>query len=88
MTVTFTQDSNSQTMSTDCSYLANMSDDLAGNMAFIISNWNSSDQTWLWKDRCSGTCNMPDETISNIKIIQGDGKPVPPKPYDPADYEF
>lgn len=54
-------------MTGDGSYLSYMSDDVHENMGFVVSNWGG-DATWLWKDRCSGTCNWPSLTLSNIKV--------------------
>merc|ERR550525_642579 len=58
-------------------------------MVFVISNWGG-DATWLWHDRCSGTCNWPNLTISNIKITSGTSpSPGPgPDPYDPSRFAF
>ena len=73
-TTTFTQNGKSQSMTGDCEYLNYMSDDVHNNMAFVISNWGG-DASWLWHDRCSGSCNWPELTISNIKITQGGDTP-------------
>lgn len=65
-----------------------MSFDLAYGMAFVVSNW-SGDASWLYHDRCTGSCNKPELTVSNIKIKTGNTIPVPPPtPYDPSDYTF
>lgn len=74
----------------DGSYLSYMSDDMHENMGFVVSNWGG-DATWLWKDRCSGTCNWPSLTLSNIKVTQGSDHPTPPhppSPIDPNNYDF
>ena len=69
-------------------YLANMTDDLKNNMAFVISNWGG-DASWLWKDRCSGGCNWPELRLTNLKIRQGGAGPSPaPTRIDPADFDF
>ena len=68
------------------SYLNNMTDDLKNNQAFVVSNWGG-DASWLWKDRCSGTCNWPALAIQNIKIVTGGAGPTP-GPYDPNDFDF
>lgn len=70
-------------------YLANMTNDMKGNMAFVVSNWGG-DASWLWHDRCSGSCNWPSLTISNIKITTGGAGPSPPQPtpIDPNNYDF
>jgi len=74
-------------MTSDCSYLNNMSNDMAGGMGLVISNWGG-DATWLWHDRCTGSCNNPQLTISNIKITSGHVKPPAPTPPSPAHYIF
>lgn len=78
-------------MTGDCEYLNYMSDDVHNNMVFVISNWGG-DASWLWHDRCSGSCNWPELTISNIKITQGGDTPGPtppgPSPIDPSNYSF
>lgn len=38
-------------MTGGCGTNAEMSNDLANGMAFVISNWSTYD-SWLWKDRC------------------------------------
>ena len=89
-TTTFTQNGKTQSMTADCSYLNYMSDDVASNMAFVVSNWGG-DASWLWHDRCSGSCNWPSLTLSNIKVTTGGVSPGPgpgPSPIDPADYDF
>ena len=70
-------------------YLANMTNDMKGNMAFVVSNWGG-DASWLWHDRCSGSCNWPSLTLSNIKITTGGAGPSPPgpTPIDPNNYDF
>ena len=67
----------------DAGYLSQMNDAFQAQV-FVISNWQG-DASWLWKNKCSGSCwNSPGETISNIKIKSGSGKPQPgPKP-DPS----
>ena len=77
-------------MTADCSYLNKMSNDLANGMGFVISNWGG-DASWLWHDKCSGSCNWPEMTVSNIKVTTGNvqpSPPVPPQPYNPSDYAF
>lgn len=59
-------------------YMDTMSADLERGMAFVVSNW-AGDATWLWGDRCSGTCNESRLTISNITITAND-TPTPPPP--------
>ena len=89
-TTTFTQNGKTQSMTADCSYLNYMSDDVAENMGFVVSNWGG-DASWLWHDRCSGSCNWPSLTLSNIKVTTGGVSPGPgpgPSPIDPADYAF
>lgn len=93
ITTTFTQGGNTQTMSTNCSYLGTIQCDIADGMAFIVSNWEGDD-SWLRKDRCSGGCPGGSvETISNITVQTGTVKPSscgggPPGPYDPSKYQF
>lgn len=89
-TTEMTQDGRTQSMSTDCSYLNYMSNDLANGMGFVVSNWGG-DASWLWHDKCSGSCNWPELTVSNIKIKTGGVTPGPgptPGPYNPSDYTF
>lgn len=66
-TTTLSQAGRSQSMTGNCSYLNAMTWDIQGHMAFVVSNWGGS-ASWLWKDRCSGSCNWPNLTISNLKI--------------------
>jgi hypothetical protein len=85
-----TQDGRTQAMTADCSYLNNMSSDIANGMGFVVSNWGG-DASWLWHDRCSGSCTWPELTVSNIKIKTGSASPTPgptPSPIDPSDYTF
>lgn len=70
LTTLFSQDGKAQSMSTDCSYLNSMSSDLSKGMGFVVSNWGG-DASWLWHDRCQGSCNGPELTISNIKVKTG-----------------
>lgn len=86
-TTTMTQNGKTQTMTGDCSYLNYMSNDIGHGMAFVISNWGG-DASWLWHDRCSGSCNWPELNINNIKIATGHVHPAPPQPINPADYTF
>ena len=89
-TTTFTQNGRTQSMTADCSYLNHMSYDIANGMGFVVSNWGG-DASWLWHDRCSGSCNWPELTISNIKIKTGSASPQPgpgPDPIDPANYTY
>ena len=51
----------------DGEYFSNMAHALEDGMVFVISNWGG-DASWLWHDRCYGSCNWPELTISNIKI--------------------
>lgn len=69
-TTTWTQDGKTKSMSTDCSYLNYMSWDLYNGMGFVLSNWGGN-ASWLWHDKCSGSCNWPDLSISNIKVQTG-----------------
>ena len=85
-TTTFTQNGKTQSMTDSDGYLSAMTDDIKGNMAFVISNWGG-DASWLWHDRCSGSCNWPQLTISNIKMTTGKN-PQPSGPINPADYHF
>lgn len=67
-----------------------MSSDIANGMGLVISNWGG-DATWLWGDKCYGSCNWPQLTISNIKVTTGNVQPGPgpkPDPYNPGDYTF
>ena len=91
-TTTMTQNGREQAMTGDCSYLNNMSSDLSNGMGFVVSNWGG-DASWLWHDRCQGSCNWPELSVSNIKVKTGGVTPGPgpsptPSPYDPADYDF
>mmetsp|Transcript_20297 Transcript_20297/g.25041 ORF Transcript_20297/g.25041 Transcript_20297/m.25041 type:complete len:93 (+) Transcript_20297:792-1070(+) len=73
-----------------CDYLHSMTGDVANGMAFVISNWEGDD-SWLRKDRCSGSCDgKAVQTISNISITTGSGhaKQFRRAPYHPASYEF
>jgi len=77
-------------MKADCSYLNNMSNDIANGMGFVVSNWGG-DASWLWHDKCSGSCNWPELNVSNLTIKTGNVKPGPgpsPSPYNPSDYAF
>ena len=77
-------------MKSDCSYLNYMSYDISQGMGFVVSNWGGS-ASWLWHDRCSGSCNWPELSVSNIKIKTGSVKPGPgpsPSPYNPSNYTF
>mmetsp|Transcript_5500 Transcript_5500/g.7348 ORF Transcript_5500/g.7348 Transcript_5500/m.7348 type:complete len:128 (+) Transcript_5500:565-948(+) len=70
-----------------CDYLHSMTGDVANGMAFVVSNWEGDD-SWLRKDRCTGSCSgKAVQTISNISITTGAGKPVKPS-YKPEDYTF
>ena len=60
-----------------------MADSISGKMAFVTSNWYG-DATWLWGDRCHGSCNMPQLTISNLKVTTGGDVP----PVHPTDWNF
>ena len=87
-TTTFTQNGKSTSMTDSDGYLSAMTEDMKSNMVFVISNWGG-DASWLWHDRCSGTCNWPSLTISNIKVKTGGAGPGPsPTPIDPADYHY
>jgi len=89
-TTTFTQDGKTKSMKGDCSYLNYMSSDIANGMGFVVSNWGG-DASWLWHDRCSGSCNWPELSVSNITIKTGNVSPGPgpsPSPYNPSDYDF
>ena len=50
------------------------------------------DADWLWKDRCTGTCNWPTLSFTNIKVHTSGASPSPgpptPSPIDPNDYDF
>lgn len=86
------QNGREQSMTADCSYLNNMAGDIANGMGFVISNWGG-DASWLWHDKCYGSCNWPELSISNIKVKTGTATPQPgpsptPGPYNPADYDF
>ena len=88
---TFSQEGRTQVMSADSSYYG-MGSDIANGMGLVISNWGG-DASWLWKDRCSGSCNWPELSIKNIKVTTGSVTPGPspgptPAPYDPSDYAF
>jgi len=72
-TTLLSQEGRTQSMSTDCSYLNYMSWDMSDGMGFVVSNWGGN-ATWLWNDRCSGTCNGPNLSISNIKVRTGGHK--------------
>ena len=51
----------------DYDYLKNIAGDMTSQV-FVFSNWKGDD-SWLRKDRCSGSCyNDPDQKISNLKI--------------------
>lgn len=52
--VTMSQGDNQVTMNGACDYNMKMSDDMAGNMVWAVSNWNTYDD-WLWGDRCQAT---------------------------------
>ena len=69
----------------DGNYFGQMANDLENGVVFVISNWGG-DASWLWHDRCSGSCNWPELTISNIKITSNHGPS--PDPYNPSDYDF
>ena len=78
-------------MDGNCGSNAEMSGDIAGNMAFAISNWATYDN-WLWKDRCqAGNCNNQDLHFYNIKIKTGGASPTPtptPTPPSPGNYIY
>ena len=74
---TLTQDDRSQIMEADTDYMNKMSIDLENGMGFVVSNWGG-DASWLWKDRCSGDCNWPKLSVSNISIKTGLAPPTPP----------
>ena len=75
-------------MTADCDYLNYMTDDISNNMAFVVSNWGG-DASWLWHDRCSGDCNWPELTVSNIKVVQGGAAlGTPAGAIDPSKYDF
>ena len=80
------QNGQEQNMTCHGDYFAGMANDLEKGQVFVISNWGG-DASWLWHDRCSGSCNWPELTISNIKITSG-ATPTPVDPYNPADYDF
>ena len=88
---TFTQGDNSQKMESVEDYMTGLSDQLNGKMAFVMSNWGG-DASWLWKDKCTGTCNWPTLSFTNIKVSTGGASPTPspptPSPFDPSDYDF
>lgn len=76
-------------MTCNSGYMNTMSGNLEDGMGFVLSNWGG-DASWLWKDRCSGSCNWPELTLSNINITTG-LSPTPgptPSPIDPADYDY
>ena len=66
-----------------------LSDQLSGKMAFVMSNWGG-DASWLWKDKCTGTCNWPTLSFQNIKVSTKGASPTPgpPSPINPDDYDF
>jgi len=76
-------------MEADTDYMNKMSIDLENGMGFVVSNWGG-DASWLWKDRCSGDCNWPKLSVSNISIKTGLAPPTPPTPtpYDPSEFAF
>ena len=86
---TLTQEDRTQVMTCNNGYMDQMAQDLENGMGFVISNWGG-DASWLWKDRCSGTCNWPELSISNINITSGvsPGPGPSPSPIDPSDYDF
>ena len=70
-TTTMTQNGRTQTMTAhDCPSSYELTNDLESGMALVLSNW-SGNASWLWHDRCSGSCTMPELTISNIKVTTG-----------------
>jgi len=89
-TTTLTQEGRTQQMTSACSSLNKMSWDISNGMGFAISNWGG-DATWLWGDKCYGSCNWPELNFENIKITTGSVQPGPgpkPDPYNPSDYKF
>ena len=69
-----------------------MTEDLT-DMIFALSNWgNGSDMSWLDKDSCYGSCDMPDLVFTNIEIkTSGATPPTPtptPKPDDCNDCQY
>jgi hypothetical protein len=65
------QNGRTQSMTSyDCEYLTAMTQDLKNGMGFVVSNWGG-DATWLWHDRCTGSCPWPELTISNLKVTTG-----------------
>ena len=70
-TTTMTQNGRQQSMTAfDCDWSRDLTEDLRNGMGLVISNW-SGNASWLWHDRCSGSCTMPELTISNIKVTTG-----------------
>ena len=88
---TLSQNGRVQSMHTGyCDYAVGMTADIANGMALVVSNWEGDD-SWLRKDRCSGSCpGNAVETIKNISVKTGKTKveEVRRAPYNPADYEF
>lgn len=80
---TLSQEGRTQSFGANDGYVSGMADQIAGKMAFVISNWYG-DATWLWGNRCSGSCNMPELTVSNLKVKTGGVVPPPP----PGNYDW
>ena len=75
---TMTQDGQSVNMTGDCGTNAEMSYDIANGMAFAFSNW-ATDDSWLWGDKCWGSCpGNPFLTINNFVFTTGGVSPDPP----------
>lgn len=75
-------------MNGNCGTNAEMTHDISGNMAFVVSSWSTYD-TWLWKDRCKAQgCNGADMYFKNIAIRTGGGGPTPTSPPSPGDFSF
>ena len=82
-TTTLTQEGRTQSFGANDGYVSKMADQISGKMAFVASNWYG-DATWLWGNRCQGSCNMPQLNISNLKVKTGGDVP----PVGPTEYNF
>lgn len=73
------QDGKEVLLNQDCqSYFPGMVNDMSSGMTIVMSNWGTTDMSWLDGDTgCSGSCVGNSVYFSNIVIEQGHYKPQP-----------
>ena len=73
---TISQNGKTQVMNNTNAWNIGQMTEALKSQVFVVSNW-SGDDSWLRRDRCSGSCwKSPTQSIYNINITQGKQRAV------------